>query len=220
MLCKADTMKARTKPTGPIDKMRNRYMPTKISTAIPGILNSGRLPVHLKTRMAAPTETVIAKRVKTAVIAVVIFSSFAVNRTKKGKTSWKGNLKVFDSNTIAVHAIAIRKVARSRPGKGLSSAHRARHRLICCCFVAAEYFATLSNMELLSVTGLGVSFDRSHCSRAGAKYRRVRILNYDTHWKSLSDPHPVEIALNKWHSLNCTVIVLRLYRGRNSFHLS
>jgi hypothetical protein len=82
MLCDTDTIKARIKPTGPIDKIRNRYMPTKISTAIPGILNSGLSPVHLKTRMAAPTETVIANRVKTAVIAVVIFSFLAVNSAR------------------------------------------------------------------------------------------------------------------------------------------
>jgi len=72
-------------------------------------------------------------------------------------------------------------------------------------------------MELLSIAGLGVSFDRSHRSRAHAKYARIRVLNYDTNRKSLSDPHPVEIALNGWHSINFTIIVLRLYRRRDSF---
>jgi hypothetical protein len=122
-------------PTGPIERIRNRYMPTKISTAIPGILNSGLLPVHLKTRMAAPTETVIANRAKTAVIAVVIFSSLATKKAKKGNTSWKGNLKVFDSKTITVQAIAIRSAARFRPGKGFSSSQRICKSPAGACFI-------------------------------------------------------------------------------------
>jgi hypothetical protein len=78
--------------------------------------------------MATPTENVIANRAKIAVIAVVICSSLATNRARKGNTSWKGNLKVFE------------------------------------------------------------------------------ILDYDSNRKSLGDAHPVEISLNRWHSIHFRVI--------------
>src|SRR5258708_11739539 len=105
-LCDTDTMKARINPTAPIESTRNKYIPTKISAAIAGIRNSARSPAYLKIRIDAPTATVIANKAKTAVIAVVTFSSLDVNKTRKGRTSWSGNLNEFDTKTTAVRAIA------------------------------------------------------------------------------------------------------------------
>src|SRR5258708_25644954 len=103
-LCDTDTMKARINPTAPIESTRNKYIPTKISSAMAGILNSARPLVYLKIRIDAPTATVMANKAKSAVIAVVTFSSLTVNKTKKGSTSSSGNRNVFDTKTSAGQA--------------------------------------------------------------------------------------------------------------------
>src|ERR1700678_1891580 len=75
-------------------------------------------------------------------------------------------------------------------------------------------------MRLIPSGGSRESFDRGYRSRAHAKNGWVRILNQNTNWKSLSDPHPIEIAFNKWHPLNLDVVVLGLHRRRDSFDYS
>src|ERR1700751_3710649 len=72
--------------------------------------------------------------------------------------------------------------------------------------------------DIASIFSPGKPLDGSNRGCAHAKNLRIRILNLNTNRKPLSDPYPIKIAFNKWHSLNFQVVVLRLYCGRDYFN--
>ena len=59
---------------------------------------------------------VIANKTISALIVMVTFYSFVMNKMKKGMRSWNGILKVYVTNTITVHTMASRSVTWARPG--------------------------------------------------------------------------------------------------------
>lgn len=66
------------------------------------------------------------------------------------------------------------------------------------------------------IGGWSESFYGSHRSSAHAKDVRLRTFDYNPNRKSLSDPHPVKIALNKVLSRICSMLTESLGRAELS----